>query len=117
MRVGVSSPRILGNRIEDNRSIQNGGGVAVLGSASPIVQENVFSSNQAGLGGGGIYVDPSASVRDTGGNAWPRQNCPPAGIQTEPVWLYQNNVFTGNTHSNGQATNGCHVLFALAFSL
>jgi len=46
--------------------------MAVLGSAPPIVQENIFSGNQAGLGGGGIYVDPSASVRDTDGNFWPR---------------------------------------------
>jgi len=100
---GASSPRIVGNTIQGNTAAF-GGGISVESTNSPVIEGNSFNNNQAWHLGGGIFVRfLTAGILDTSGTPWPRNNCPPA---TEP-----HNTYSGNTHENGQTTEGCDVYF------
>lgn len=116
---GTSSPVIADCLIRDNRATFGpGGGILVDGGASPEIYNNQIAYNRAEIGppndlpyGGGIFVASSASVKAQDGSTWPRRNYPPNGSQTGSTWTYQGNTFSGNTHMNGQTTDGCHVYF------
>lgn len=101
IHIAHSSPAITGNTIEKN-SAKTGGGIDVFGNSSPTITGNIIKDNSATYYGGGIYVSYESSVysNDT---EWSRDNCPPA---SEP-----SNIYSGNTHEDGQRTAGCDVYF------
>ncbi|NSW76985.1 MAG: right-handed parallel beta-helix repeat-containing protein [Candidatus Atribacteria bacterium] len=101
---GNSLATISGNTITENTAAaEEGGGILVAESSSAVISGNTITGNTAKGKGGGIFVTLDSSVY-SGGAPWNRVNYPP----TAPPG---NNVFSGNTHQNGQASNGCHVYF------
>lgn len=110
---GIASPKIVDNTIEENTANLSGGGVAVVDTASPIIDGNTFRNNQAGNTGGGLFVGNAASVKDASGTPWGKSLCPPDGTQAGSSWIYYDNTFSGNTHENGQDSEGCHVYMVI----
>ncbi len=108
---GQSSPWIAFNTIQDNSATTSGAGIVIVRHASPIIHKNLFLRNRAQNAGGGIFVESTAGVRNITGLFWPRENCPPAGVNSSNTWTYQGNTFFGNTHRNGQASDGSQVYF------
>jgi hypothetical protein len=101
--------------IHDNTIVRNtardGGGIWIGEEGTAVVYGNAILGNSAIQLGGGIFIGRYGSVRDVVGSLWPRENCPPTGTETNGVWIYQNNTFSGNTNWNGSESEGCHVYF------
>ena len=61
---GNSTCEVIGNTLEDNEALENGGGVFLYECPSGLVEDNVLKANHANLAGGGVYVyDGSFEVR------------------------------------------------------
>ncbi|MGM0608761.1 MAG: hypothetical protein ACQESP_10110 [Candidatus Muiribacteriota bacterium] len=114
---GVASSTLMieASSFENNRASSNGGAVLVEGGAHLGIKNNNFDSNSAIDGfGGGLFIGSNIDIltfNENGdydlNNLWTQDNIGPNDDQNAAG--YQN-IFTGNTHSEG---DGAHVYFEL----
>ena len=100
IRCGVSSPKIVGNVITGNFSVESGGGLVCAHRSFPLVADNIITGNLAGEEAGGLMCSSTSSpiirsnlIADNTAT-W---NGGGVLLQVECAPIFINNTITGNT--------------------